>query len=170
MVDFVALFLIYLFIFYPKWKRLSKSQFILNSLMYLYITILLFLTLMPILASVSNISLHSYEPMYLIPFNDLIHSRGPAEIQIFLNVIMLIPFGFLLPLIKKRNIITVTLTTFLVSLSIELIQPLLNTYRISDITDVITNTLGGLIGYLLYLLCKPIIIKSLKRLDTYGEA
>lgn len=33
------------------------------------------------------------------------------------------------------------------SLSIELLQPFLNGARSADITDVITNTAGGLLGY-----------------------
>lgn len=39
----------------------------------------------------------------------------------------------------------------LLSLCIELLQPLLTTNRTSDITDVIANTAGGLAGYLLFL-------------------
>ncbi|NLJ94559.1 MAG: VanZ family protein, partial [Clostridiaceae bacterium] len=40
--------------------------------------------------------------------------------------------------------------TFLFSLAIELTQPLLHMHRASDITDLITNTIGGIIGYLFY--------------------
>lgn len=43
------------------------------------------------------------------------------------------------------------LAAFLLSLCIELLQPLLTTNRTSDITDVIANTAGGLAGYLLFL-------------------
>lgn len=159
LLDFLVLFLIYIFFLYPRWKKLAKSQFILKSLLYLYISILLFLTLMPILTSLPNISFKNYSGMHLIPFDDVINSKGPAELQIFLNVIMLIPFGFLLPMVKKHNLLSTTLITCLLSLSIEIIQPLLNTYRISDVTDVITNTIGGVIGYLLYLIFKPYLNK-----------
>ncbi|WP_195837001.1 VanZ family protein [Sharpea porci] len=71
--------------------------------------------------------------------------------QIILNIIMTIPFGFLLPLVaKKMNLIKVVLITMTFSLSIEFFQFFSITYRATDITDVITNTLGGLIGYCLY--------------------
>lgn len=163
LLDFFVLFIVYLLFLFPKWKQLDKSKLIINSLMYLYISILLFLTLMPIITSLPTISMSSYEPMYLKPFNDLIYSKGPAEMQIFFNVLMLIPFGFLLPMIKKHNALTVTFTTFLLSLTIEVIQPLLNAHRISDVTDVITNTLGGLIGYFLYRLLKPKFDKYLNK-------
>ena len=33
------------------------------------------------------------------------------------------------------------------SLGIELLQPLIHDYRSSDLTDVITNTAGGVLGY-----------------------
>ena len=49
------------------------------------------------------------------------------------------------------------LLTLALSLSIELLQPLLNGARRSDITDVITNTLGGLLGYLLFLAFRPLL-------------
>lgn len=42
--------------------------------------------------------------------------------------------------------------TLALSLSIELLQPLINSARSADITDVITNTAGGLIGYIFYAL------------------
>ena len=51
--------------------------------------------------------------------------------------------------------------TFLLSLVIELLQPLINGVRSSDITDIITNTSGGIVGYVLYLLFKPIITRML---------
>ena len=43
------------------------------------------------------------------------------------------------------------LAAFLLSLGIELLQPLLTTHRTADITDLIANTVGGLAGYLLFL-------------------
>ncbi len=51
--------------------------------------------------------------------------------------------------------------TFLLSFSIELLQPLINGFRSSDITDIITNTIGGIIGYIMYLIFRPITTKIL---------
>lgn len=170
LLDFLVLVLIYFLFFFKRWKKKDRATFIINTLMYCYIAILLFLTLMPILTSIPNISLSSYKPMYLVPFDDLIKSKGPAERQIFLNVLMLVPFGFLLPMIKKQNVVKVTLTTMLMSLTIEVIQPLLNTYRISDVTDVITNTIGGVLGYLIYKACQGFIEKQIfkRKITNYS--
>ena len=50
------------------------------------------------------------------------------------------------------------------SLSIELLQPFFD--RHSDITDLITNTAGGVLGYGLYVLFRPVTFWVLDRLKT----
>lgn len=64
------------------------------------------------------------------------------------NIILFIPIGFLLPFIYKINSKFIILIGFLFSLFIELFQLLLP--RWTDIDDIILNTFGTLIGYLLY--------------------
>lgn len=68
----------------------------------------------------------------------------------FLNIFLLIPFGILMPLLFSscRTFIRVFVSGFGLSLAIELSQ-LVNP-RISDVDDLIMNTLGALIGYILY--------------------
>ena len=85
------------------------------------------------------------------PFDDYLLGHRDAERQLVLNFVMMIPFGFLLPTLKRRGFWCCLGWTLVVTLSIELMQPLLSAARRSDITDVITNTLGGVVGYLLYL-------------------
>ena len=50
------------------------------------------------------------------------------------------------------------------SLGIELLQPFFG--RSSDITDLITNVMGGVLGYGLYTMFKPVAFWVLKRLKT----
>ncbi len=45
--------------------------------------------------------------------------------------------------------------TITLSLSIELLRLLINGARSADITDVITNATGGLIGYVVYVIFVP---------------
>lgn len=123
--------------------------------MYLYLSGVLFVTLMPILASLPFCFNHPYIPMHMAPFEAALLGRGDFIRQIVLNVIMTIPFGFLFPLCrclsaKRCGLLRCLLMTVALTLSIELLQPLLNAARSSDITDVITNTTGGLIGYAIY--------------------
>ena len=67
-----------------------------------------------------------------------------------LNIILFIPFGFLIPLIwkKMRSLHLTALAGFSFSILIEISQ-LLNNRR-TDIDDLIMNTLGAIIGFLIY--------------------
>ena len=83
--------------------------------------------------------------------------------QVLGNFVMLLPLGIYLPLLYTRlrkaySFFTVLLTCFLVSVGIELLQ-LATSYRSTDIDDVILNTLGGGVGFIIYLLIKTIISK-----------
>lgn len=66
-----------------------------------------------------------------------------------LNIILFIPLGFFLPILYKkyRNFKKVTIFGFLTSLFIEIMQ--IFSHRATDIDDLITNTLGTIIGYLI---------------------
>ena len=102
-VDFIVLAIIYLFIFYRKWKAEGKDILFINTLMYIYLSFVLYFTLMPVITSLPFVFNHSYVPMNLVPFIDVSYGRGDFIRQIVLNVIMTIPFGFLLPLIKSKH-------------------------------------------------------------------
>lgn len=72
-------------------------------------------------------------------------------INVIGNVAMFIPVGIIIPMtyIKCRTITKTVFTGFLCSLSIEIIQLLFET-RVTDIDDLILNTIGVLIGSLFY--------------------
>ncbi len=162
-VDFVVLIILYFVIFYKKWKEKGKEILLVNTTMYIYLSFVMYFTLMPILTSLPFMFNHPYTPMNLVPFIDVLNDRGDFIRQIVLNIIMTFPFGFLLPLVKRENakVQKVILYTFLLSLCIEILQPLINGFRSSDITDLITNVIGGTIGYVLYLIGKPLTTKIL---------
>lgn len=161
--NFIVLFFIYIFMFYRKWKVQGKDVLFINTIMYIYLSFILYLTLMPILVSLPFIFNHPYELMNLVPLVDVTSGRGDFIRQVVLNIVMTIPFGFLLPLVreKKINLLNVIFYTFLLSLGIEILQPFINGVRSPDITDIITNVTGGMIGYILYLLFKPFVTKIL---------
>lgn len=106
--------------------------------------------------------------MNLVPFIDVLNIRGDFVRQVGLNIIMTIPFGFLVPFIKKENVklLKIAFYTFLLSLGIELLQPLINGVRSADITDLLTNVMGGIIGYVMYLIFKPLTTKILNYLKN----
>ncbi|MCI8271036.1 MAG: VanZ family protein [Erysipelotrichaceae bacterium] len=163
LVDFVVLIIIYFWKFYKKWKEKGRDILVVNTTMYIYLSFVLYFTLMPIITSLPFIFNHPYTPMNLVPFIDVTLGRGDFARQVGLNIIMTIPFGFLLPLVKKGNVrlLKVVFYTFLLSLGIELLQPLINNFRSADITDLITNVIGGSIGYVIYLIFKPLTTKIL---------
>lgn len=86
------------------------------------------------------------EQISLLPFSD-------SNINVVthgLNVILFIPFGFLLPFIweSMRRFIYTLVSGAMLSLLIELSQ-LLNS-RVTDIDDLILNTVGTVAGFVLF--------------------
>ena len=107
----------------------------------------LYLNAMYIVIGVPGIQYIRWDPtLNLIPFQDFSTSNITGMI---LNAIMFAPLGFLLPLIFERyRRWGRTLTAgFLPSLTVELIQ--LFTFRATDVDDLIMNTLGTLVGFLI---------------------
>jgi hypothetical protein len=78
--------------------------------------------------------------------------RNQAFLQLVLNVVLLLPFGPLVRLITHRGVVVATLLGFAMSLLIEVTQltgvwgvyPC--AYRLFDVDDLLTNTLGALLG------------------------
>ncbi|MCI8608054.1 MAG: hypothetical protein HFE73_00215 [Firmicutes bacterium] len=167
-IDFAALALLYGFVFFRKWKSQGRDILVVNTLMYIYLSFVLFFTLMPIITSIPFVLNHLYTPMNLVPFIDVSMGRGDFFRQVILNVIMTIPFGFLFPLTQNRTgkFSKTVLFCFLMSLGIELLQPLINSFRSSDITDLITNVIGAVIGYGCYVIFRPVTFWILERLKT----
>ena len=81
--------------------------------------------------------------------NDALGSA--ARLNIFGNIIAFIPFGIYLPYTSesKLGFISTFLYTFSLSLTIELVQ-LITKVGSCDVDDIILNTLGGVIGYILW--------------------
>lgn len=101
----------------------------------------------------------SFSPnLSLIPFIDMI--TGP--IDTILNVILFVPMGLFLPLLYKKcnNIKAVALMGFMFSLSVEIVQ--MFGWGSSDINDLITNTIGVCLGYLISKLLYKILPNKLK--------
>lgn len=71
--------------------------------------------------------------------------------QIGGNLLLGVPFGVLVPVLapRTRGIVRVLLLTATVMLLVELVQGALVTGRAFDVDDVILNTAGALVGYLL---------------------
>ncbi|MBU3206493.1 VanZ family protein [Clostridium algidicarnis] len=82
------------------------------------------------------------------------------------NFILLIPIGFLTPILWKKvnSLKDIVIVGFLVSLSIELLQLLENFlsigfFRVVDVDDLILNVLGAVFGYMAYQVAKLVVTK-----------
>ncbi len=81
------------------------------------------------------------------------------------NVLIFIPFGILLSMLAPRmNLRNKFFIIFGTSLVLETMQFVLSIGS-TDITDVITNTLGGIIGIALYALLLK-VVKNKQKIDT----
>lgn len=165
--DFAFLAAIYVLVFYRRWVKKPIKEFIGNTVMYIYIVMVLSVTLMPFTLPFGGTNNLFLETANFIPFRDLMLNHDGAIRDIALNIIMMIPFGFLYPVIKKKGLLPTVAITFLFSLTIECSQLLsawwggLHT-RNFDVTDLITNTFGGLIGYIIFAAFRPIVYKMLR--------
>lgn len=86
----------------------------------------------------------------LVPGSTIFTGNGISIFSVE-NILLFIPFGILVPILWKynRSIIRTTLMSFACSVLIELTQ--LATGRgYFEIDDIILNTLGGIIGYIVF--------------------
>ena len=74
--------------------------------------------------------------------------------NIFGNVLGFMPYGFVLPVINRRmrNGFFIILSGFSISLTVEVIQ-LIAKVGCFDVDDMIMNTAGAALGYLLFFIC-----------------
>lgn len=121
-------------------------------------TIIFMVYIVAIFTLVGIPSIDRIEPelrLNIIPFIDIVQS----PVTSLLNVLLFIPLGIFLPVLwkdKYNSIVKILLCGFLLSLSIEIMQ--IFTFRLTDINDLITNTVGTMIGYFLY----SMLLKKIK--------
>lgn len=88
--------------------------------------------------------------------------RGTVGNRLFVlniigNFVGFMPFGFLLPTLSKHkyNWFFATMLTFELSLFIETVQ-LVTKVGSFDVDDLLLNTLGGSVGYLIYMIYRKV--------------
>ena len=168
-LNLIMFIIIYICIYFMFLKNKEKLQILKISMMYFYLCAVLCVTILPIDFTLDlKWKYHSsikVTYIHLKPFNDLIMGYRGAVQQIVLNIIMTIPFGFLCCILKKNsNIIGVILKTFFLSFTIEFFQLIMTIFllhhRSCDVTDLITNVIGGIVGFILYKIISRIFNKK----------
>jgi glycopeptide antibiotics resistance protein len=158
----VLLFSALLILFQRKQKKSLIQYIILISFCY-YLVKLVSVTFFPFDISFTEEARKSLlgtqaHPNF-VPFRSIIDSidNRTSWVQNGGNLLLLLPFGFYLPLLKRKvlSFKTVVLSGGLFSLTIEILQGCMNylvgyNYRIVDIDDIILNTIGCLVGYTVF--------------------
>ena len=148
-----------------KGDKLNLYKEIITNLFVIYLFILIGVTIFPLrigstIPYLSNMSILERYNINLIPFVDYyknnISVKGVIR-NVGGNLILLSPFIFYLCIKfeKLRSIKLCMLTSFLISLSIELIQLFMNILSLSygrsvHTEDLILNTLGGIIAWYIF--------------------
>ncbi|HEO3244238.1 TPA: VanZ family protein [Streptococcus agalactiae] len=124
-----------------------KKKNILKILLFIYLILLSWLVLFKLGFSISD--MRRVRDVNFIPFYyDNIIEGDLFWLEPIFNILIFIPFGILLKKISCGIKINQAFLIFLVvSLFFEIMQYIMS-IGASDITDVITNVLGGVIGFL----------------------
>jgi glycopeptide antibiotics resistance protein len=99
----------------------------------------------------------------LIPFSEFFISNGKIDVgEIILNVVIFVPLGIYAGVLFKRwTFVTKLFFSFLVSLLFEILQFILRIGAF-DITDIITNTMGGIIGLMIFAAIEKVFSNSVR--------
>ena len=170
-----VMILLFVYVKFNKRKRIEESVILFGFCIYL--VYLLEIVIFPIMLDFPS-------PDYtltinLVPFNT-INEMAHYDFSIFLrqiigNIIILVPFGFFMPMIFKKFMTILPMITLgvLTSIGIECIQGIIDVLtqydnRTIDIDDIILNVLGTLIGFLIFRLSKIFINKYLPKIVCYN--
>lgn len=105
------------------------------------------------------------------PNINLIPFIGGVGISDYLNIVMFIPLGIILPLMWTRydDFKQTVRYGFYVSLLIEISQLFVRS-RATDVNDLIMNTLGAVIGWLIYKLFSRLILKQITPINLFQSS
>jgi glycopeptide antibiotics resistance protein len=108
-------------------------------------------------ASLDDVALYAQDHSFLQTL------LSDPVLQVVMNVVFFVPLGLLVAYRWRRSLWVALLASFGVSLTIELTQgtglwglapcP----YRLADVDDLLTNTLGGAVGWFIGLACRRLL-------------
>ncbi|MDD6038495.1 MAG: VanZ family protein [bacterium] len=136
----VALPLIIIYLFICDRKRLGK-KWVWAGLFAIYMQAML------VIVGIPDFRYRTWDPtVNMIPFRDFSTSN---VIGMALNLLMFVPFGVFLPVYfeRFRKMIPAVFAGVVMSLTLEIIQ--LFSFRTTDVDDLIMNTLGAFVGFMI---------------------
>lgn len=134
-----------------KWKRICGLLFFLYMIILSY-----FLFFSERYGRGCNTENYRYNLEFLKEIRRFIRYREKVGLESFVvnilgNVFAFSPFGFLLPIIDKKytSFISTLFISVFFSLSVELLQ-MVSKVGIFDVDDILLNSIGCILGYLIY--------------------
>lgn len=127
----------------------TKTNKLTNVLFVIYLIALFWILLFKLGVHFSNMG--NSRSINLIPFRESLILNGKIDFaEMIMNVVIFVPLGIYAGIVFKRWLTGKQLFLFfLISLIIEGSQYIL-ALGVFDITDIINNTLGGIIGLMIY--------------------
>ncbi|EGT5164412.1 glycopeptide resistance protein VanZ1 [Clostridioides difficile] len=131
----------------------SRKHNITKGLFIVYIIILTWIILFKLQFDISSLETMNLRSINLIPFAGSLIINNRVDIsEIILNVAIFVPFGIYVCMLKEEwSFIKKVIPIFITSLVFETLQYIF-ALGASDITDLIGNTLGGIIGIAVFML------------------
>lgn len=138
-----------------------------KTLLAIYLVALTWIIVFKMQLNPFSISRMPYRRMNLVPFAASVITNGKIRLdEIILNVVVFMPFGVYVSLLKEKwNFLQKTAPVFFTSLAYELIQYVF-AIGACDITDLLGNTFGGVIGIaVIWLLSKFLKDNTIKAVN-----
>ena len=133
-------------------KKVSLKRVILNILFFLSVIGILLVTLLPqIIGAPRVLNLVPFVGMYNILFHS-VEITVPIR-NLGFNILLFVPFGLFLSIKKsylRKTLKNVVISGLLFSIMIEILQYAFPMGRSADVDDVILNTIGTLLGYIVW--------------------
>ena len=149
----------------PLFWVLNDRKFHDNKRSILYLCFAVYIAAMYAAVGLPDITYYRYSPrLNLTPFLYMFSAWDTT----LLNVLLFLPLGLLLPILWKsfHSPVRTIFLGFSISLFIEFLQ--IFTYRATDVNDLITNTFGTILGYLLGILMLK-VFPAIKPHDTQQD-
>lgn len=138
--------------------REHRQGTLIKGLFLIYLLALTWIILFKMQIPLSEIGKMDYRNLNLIPFRGSVIVNGKVELsEIILNVIAFIPYGVYVSMLKEDwSLLQKAAPIFATSFLYEALQYIF-AIGASDITDLLGNTIGGLIGIILFSLLSKIL-------------
>lgn len=143
-------------------KKRHQEKISIRHFIWVYVFLLYLFLAISIAGSGSIWDIGQYETVIRTNEINIVPFSSKGAMTYILNIIMFMPLGFLLPHIweKCQKFWKVILYGFGFSFTIEMSQ--LFNKRITDVDDLLMNTLGAIIGYMIWILFKKLNFSSKK--------